>query len=187
MNANQLLYDAIQERITKENTFFNLLKTAIKDAVDKFSLCDTSTSPEVEESVQLSIAELDAAIHRLKEETVLNKETAKGIADYFTQLADEKHVVQKSHETIPRFPVAVPVASATPIVTGAPAPRSWLDRARGVFTRPADTANRAAWISLAEDQRTLHTNPVFQTAQPVNPYAKSAIGGKRTRKYRRRV
>ena len=189
MNANELLHNAIQERIGKENAFFNLLKTAIKNAVDKFALCDTSTSPEVEESVQLSKDRLEEAIRKLKNETVLNKETAKGITDWFSELAHEKNVVQNSHETIPRFPVAapVPVASATPIVTGAPAPRSWLDRARGVFTRPADTANRAAWNSLAEDPRTLHTNPVFQTAQPVNPYAKSAIGGKRTRKYRRRV
>lgn len=203
MNADQALHDAIQDRIAKENAFFNLLKKAIKDAVDEFKLCDTSTSPEIEDSVQLSIAGLNEATRKLKDETVLNKEAAKGITDYFTQLAQENHVVQDStYTTKPNYfaPTATPapippVAPATPIVNGTPAPRSFLDRARGMFVRTnasQPNINRDAWESLAEDPNTLHTNPVLQSerpiyqAQPVNPYSK--YGGKRkTRKYRRRV
>lgn len=147
MNADQALHDAIQERIGKENAFFNLLKTAIKDAVEKFDLCDTSTSPEVEESVHLSMDKLTEAIRKLKDETALNKESAKSIRDWFSDLAQTNHLVQDSNYTTnPNYfaPTATPippVPSATPIVDGAPAPRSLLDRARGMFgVRPNDPA-----------------------------------------------
>ena len=199
MNADQVLHQAIQERIGKENTFFDLLKTAIKDAVDKFELCDTSTSPEVEDSVNVSMDKLTEAIRKLKDETVLNKESAKSISDWFSDLAQTNHLVQDSNYTTnPNYfaPTATPapIPVATPIVDGSPAPRSFLDRARGMFVRTnasQPNINRNAWESLSADPTTLHTNPVLQgerpiyQAQPVNPYGK---GGKRkTRKYRRRV
>ena len=191
MNADKELHDAIQERIAKENAFFNLLKKAIKDAVDRFDECDTSTSPDVEESVQLSKDRLQEAIGRLRDETVLNKETARGITDWFSQVAQNHLVQDSSHATIPQwFAVATPAspaapAPATPIVDGTPAPRSFVDRLKGIVG--IRTPNQAAWNSLAADPSTLNTNPAFQRvyqAEPVNPYTK---GGKRTRKYRRKV
>jgi hypothetical protein len=211
MNADQALHDAIQERITKENAFFNLLKKAIKDAVDKFNLCDTSTSPEVEDSVNISMDGLTEAIRKLKEETVLNQTAAKGITDLFSDLAQTNHLVQDSNYTTnPNYfaPTAtpVPIPSATPIVNGAPAPRSFLDRARGMFGRPNDPAPSNIDRMLGRpDQRWIGNSsypvrPIYQAepydekrygpfqAEPYNPSRFTPFGGKRkTRKYRRRV
>ena len=181
MNADEELKQALKERLDKETIFFNHLKKAIKDAVNRFDRCDTSTSPEVEESVNVSIAGLQEATRRLKEETILNKEKVRDIKDWFTGVAQENHLVQDStHTTIPQWftaPVATPAPpppAATPIVTGTPAPRSVLDRVKGFFGRPDP-----GWIGNANAP----VAPIYQ-AEPVNPYAK---GGKRTRKYRRRV
>jgi len=197
MNADRELHDAIQERIAKENAFFNLIKTSIKNAVDEFEECDTSTSPEVEDSVQLSIAGLNDIVRKIKDETVLNKEAARGITDYFTQLARENHVVQdNNHQSIPDYfsepsrPLA-PLAPATPIVTGKPAP-SFVDRAKGFFgVRP--NPQRAQWDAYAADPIAnsipvaTPAGPIYQAERdnPQNPYGKG--GRKRTRKYRRRV
>ena len=92
MNADQELHAAIQERIVKENTFFNLLKEAIKNAVDKFDLCDTSTSPEVEESVHLSIDGLQKAIDKLKDEAAFNKEASDSIKKWFSDLSQKNNL-----------------------------------------------------------------------------------------------
>jgi hypothetical protein len=200
MNADQELHLAIQERIAKENAFFNLLKKAIKDAVDRFDLCDTSTSPEVEESVNLSRDGLTKAIRKLKEETVLNKETSRVITDWFNGLAQDHLVQNSTHETIPQWftPVARPapaptVAPATPIVTGAPAPRSFVDRLKGmVGLRPSNPAPRQdqRWIGNAS----YPVGPIYQAepyderdSQSFDAKRTNAFGGKRTRKYRRRV
>ena len=190
MNAYEELREALTERLRIENTFFNYLKKAIKDAVDRFDRCDISTSPEVEESVNISIDGLKEVTRRLKEETVLNKEKVREIKDWFTGLAQQKHLVQNSNYTTnPNYfaptatPVAtpspiLPVAPATPIVDATPAPRSLLDRARGMFgVRPPDSR----WVG----NNSAPVGPIYQ-AEPVNPYSKD--GGKRkTRKYRRRV
>jgi hypothetical protein len=194
MNADRELHDAIQERIAKENAFFNLIKTSIKNAEDEFEECDTSTSPEVEDSVQLSIAGLNDVVRKLKDETVLNKEAARGITDYFIQLARENHVVQdNNHQSIPDYfsvpsrPLA-PLAPATPIVTGKPAP-SLVDRAKGFFgVRP--NPQRAQWDAYAADPIANPipvAGPIYQAERDnhPNPYGKG--GRKRTRKYRRRV
>ena len=203
MNADQQLKDAIQKRITAENAFFNHIKDAIKNAVDKFDLCDTSTSPEVEESVNLSKDKLTEAIQKLKDETELNKAET-DIKGWFLDLAQKNHLVQDSnYVTNPNYfaptatPVPVPpVASAAPIVNGVPAPRSFVDRARGLFRQPNEPPPSyidrmlrrpdQRWIG----NRSLPVGPVYQgqpvQAEPVNLYGKS--GGKRkTRKYRRKV
>jgi hypothetical protein len=198
MNADQQLKVAIQERITKENIFFNHIKDAIKNAVDKFDLCDTSTSPEVEESVNLSKDKLTEAIQKLKDETDLNKAET-DIKGWFLDLAQKNNLVQDSnYVTNPNYfaptatPVPVaPVASAAPIVNGVPAPRSLADRARG-WLRPSNERSYIDRMLGRPDQRwigneSFPVSPVYQ-AQPVqdNPYGKS--GGKRkTRKYRRKV
>jgi hypothetical protein len=187
MNPEQELHDAIQERIAKENAFFNSIKTSIKNAVDKFKLCDTSSSPEVEESVQLSLAGLNQVVNKLKNETVLNKEAARGITDYFTQLARENRVVQgASHQTVPDYFSA----PATPIVNGTPAP-SFFDRFKGVFRSNRPNPGRAQWEAFVANPQanpipTATPAPIYQ-AEPYteNPYGKG--GRKRTRKYRRRV
>jgi hypothetical protein len=193
MNPEQELHDAIQERIAKENAFFNSIKTSIKNAVDRFELCDTSSSPEVEESVQLSLDGLNQVVNKLKNETVLNKEAARGITDYFTQLATENHVVQdSSHQTVPDWfsAPAAPVAPATPIVNGTPAP-SFFDRLKGAFRTNRPNPGRAQWEAYASAPNAnpipnATPAPIYQ-AQPYieNPYGKG--GRKRTRKYRRRV
>jgi len=191
MNPEQELHDAIQERIAKENAFFNLIKTSIKKAVDDFEECDTSSSPEVEESVQLSLTGLNEVVNKLKNETVLNKEAARGITDYFAQLARENHVVQSaSHQTVPDY-FSATAAPATPIVNGTPAP-SFFDRFKGVFRSNRPNPGPAQWDAYAANPK---TNPIL-TATPApiyqaepypapNPYGKG--GRKRTRKYRRRV
>ena len=114
MNADQELHAAIQERIVKENTFFNLLKEAIKNAVDKFDLCDTSTSPEVEESVHLSIYGLQKAIDKLKDEAAFNKEASDSIKKWFSDLSQKNNLVKDSKLA----------TSSTPT-------RSFADRAKG--------------------------------------------------------
>ena len=116
MSADQQLEDAYIERFTKERAFFNLLTKAIKDAVDEFELCDTSGSPEVEESVQLSITRLNDVVSKLKEEIVLNKEAAGDITNYFTTLAQENGLVQGST-----------------LATASTPERSFANRAKGWF------------------------------------------------------
>jgi len=204
MNADEELSEALRERLFKENTFFNYLKKSIRDAVNQFDRCDTSTSPEIEESVNVSIAGLTDATRRLKEETVLNKETARNIKDWFTGLAQEKNLVQDSnHATIAQWfspPVATPdppVAPATPIVTGKPAP-SFVDRAKGFlgFRNLQQDRDRAEWDASAEAAAAKPTaNPItvatpagrIYQAERDNPYGTGKGGRKRTRKYRRRV
>jgi hypothetical protein len=163
MSANQQLQDAYIERLAKERDFFNLLTRAIKAAVDKFALCDISTSPEVEESVNLSIDVLNNAVRQLKEETVLNKEAAKDITSWFSTLAQHDHLVQGS----------IPATSSTPA-------RSLADRAKGwLGFRPATTP--AAWQDVINDQK----NP-----NKYNPYRINVFAGtrkRRSRKSRRRV
>ena len=193
MNPEQELHDAIQERIAKENAFFNLIQTSIKKAVDDFEECDTSSSPEVEESVQLSLTGLNEVVNKLKNETVLNKEAARGITDYFAQLARENHVVQSaSHQTVPDYfsATGAPVAHATSIVNGTPAP-SFFDRLKGAFRTNRPNPGPAQWDAYAANPKanpipTATPAPIYQ-AEPYieNPYGKG--GRKRTRKYRRRV
>ena len=212
MNADEELSEALRERLQIEKTFFNYLKKAIKDAVDRFDRCDISTSPEVEESVNISIDGLKEVTRRLKEETVLNKKKVKEIKDWFTGLAQQKHLVQNSNYTTnPNYfaptatPVATPspippVAPATPIVNATPAHRSFLDRARGMFVRPSNDPAPGRpdqrWIGNSSQP----VRPIYQAepydekrdgpyqAEPFNPYRVNTFGGKRkTRKYRRRV
>lgn len=174
MNADQLLHNALQERLAKENAFFELLKTEIKKSVDEFKLCDTSSSPEVEERVNLSIAGLNDATRKLKDETVLNKETARGITDWFSQVAKENHLVQDSnHEVIPQW-FAPPAPPAPTLV----------DRAKKWFTpRKPDPA----WEEVVKSPNSIYTNPIYQ-AEPYDKNKFGSFGGKRkTRKYRRKV
>jgi len=136
------------------------------------------------------------------------------IKDWFTGLAQQKHLVQDSNYTTdPNYfaptatPVAKPspippVAPATPIVNATPAPRSFLDRARGMFGGPAPRSflDRArgmfgvpapvrpdkTWIGNSQP-----VGPIYQ-AEPYderfNEKRINTFGGKRkTRKYRRRV
>lgn len=192
MNAYEELSEAFRERLEIEKTFFEDLKKAIKYAVDRFDRCDISTSPEVEESVNISIDGLKEVTRRLKEETILNKKKASEIKDWFTGLAQQNNLVQNSNYTTnPNYfaptatPVAtpspiLPVAPATPIVDGASAPRSVTDRVKSFFgVRPPDSR----WVG----NNSAPVGPIYQ-AEPVNPYSNSKDGGKRkTRKYRCRV
>ena len=210
MNADEELREALRERLYIENTFFNYLKKAIKDAVERFDRCDISTSPEVEESVNISIDGLKEVTRRLKEETVLNKKKVMDIKDWFTGLAQQKQLVQDSNYTTnPNYfsptatPVATPlpippVAPATPIVNATPATRSLLDRAKGMFGVRNDPAPSNIDRMLGRpDQRWIGNSqpigPIYQ-AEPYyederfNEKRLNSIGGKRkTRKYRRRV
>ena len=201
MNADEELSEALRARLEIERTFFNYLKKAIKDAVDRFDRCDISTSPEVEESVNISIDGLKEVTRRLKEETVLNKEKVREIKDWFTGLAQQNHLVQNSNYTTnPNYfaPTAtpIPVAPATPIVNATPAPRSFLDRARGMFGVPVPERPDQRWIGNSS----YPVRPIYQAepydekregpsqAEPYNPYRVTPFGGKRkTRKYRRKV
>ena len=186
MNADEQLHEAIQERIRIENTFFNLLKTAIKDAVDRFDQCDTSTSPEVEDSVNLSMDGLTEAIRKLKEETVLNEKTANSIKDWFSTVAQDNHLVQDSKLATSSTPTrsladrarglfgfsSVPAAQPPP---GSAAPRPFLNPLQ--FWQNPQTA--PAWQKVMEN----HNNPNKFNDKVIFP-----IGGKRkTRKYRRKV
>ena len=198
MNADEELSEALRERLYIENTFFNYLKKAIKDAVDRFDRCDISTSPEVEESVNISIDGLKEATRRLKEETVLNKKKVMEIKDWFTGLAQQKHLVQDSNYTTdPNYfaPTATPVAKpspippATPIVNATPAPRSLLDRARGMFGVPAPVRPDQRWIgNSSQPVRPIYQAEPYYEDERFNEKRINTFGGKRkTRKYRRRV
>jgi len=195
MNADQELKDAYIERLAKENTFFNYLKKSIKDAVNEFDLCDTSTSPEVEESVQLSIAGLNDTVRKLKEETVLNKETAKNITQWFDELAQRNHLVQD----------AKPATSSTPQRSFADRAKGWLGIRAPAPAAPAPATpvslpfaesrlNRALGRYGIPDQRWIGNSsqpvtPIYQ-AEPYkeseNPYGKGGTR-RRSRKSRRRV
>jgi hypothetical protein len=200
MNADEELSEALRERLYIENTFFNYLKKAIKDAVDRFDRCDISTSPEVEESVNISIDGLKEATRRLKEETVLNKKKVMEIKDWFTGLAQQKHLVQDSNYTTdPNYfaPTATPVAKpspippATPIVNATPAPRSLLDRARGMFgvrNDPAPVRPDKTWIGNSQPVGPIYQAEPYYEDERFNEKRINRFGGKRkTRKYRRRV
>lgn len=208
MNADQELKDAYIDRLAKETTFFNYLKKAIKDAVNEFELCDTSTSPEIEESVNVSIDALNETVRKLKEETVLNKEKAKEIEGWFTSLTQENHLVQGAKPAIPSTPersfadrakgwlgltpAAAPApprpapAAPRPVAPPAPAPtpvqRSMVDRLLGRRPDPL-------WDDLANHPNKLNS-PEFDPQHQYVDGRRNSFGGirkRKTRKYRRRV
>ena len=196
MNADQELHKAITDRIVKENTFFNLLKEAIKDAVEKFDLCDTSTSPEVEESVHLSIDGLQKAIDKLKDEATMNKEAADSIKVWFSDLSNRNNLVKDSTLATSSTPTrsfadrakgwfgfSAPAAPAPRPIVASPVPqRSMVDRFLG--RRPDDLL----WNAAANNPNKIN-GPEFElTPQPYVDGRVNSFGGKRkTRKYRRRV
>ena len=200
MNADQELKDAYIDRLAKETTFFNYLKKAIKDAVNEFELCDTSTSPEIEESVNVSIDALNETVRKLKEETVLNKEKAKEIEGWFTGLTQENHLVQGVKPAIPSTPERsfadrakgwlglTPAPAAPRPAPPAPAPaapvqRSMVDRLLG--RRPDDPL----WDDLAKHPNKLNS-PEFDPQHQYVDGRHNSFGGirkRKTRKYRRRV
>lgn len=192
MNADQELHQAIQARIAQENNFFNLLKTAIKDAVDKFDLCDTSTSPEVEESVNLSIDGLQKAIDTLKDEATMNTEAADSIKEWFSDLSNRNNLVQDSKLA----------TSSTPT-------RSFADRAKGwlgfsspsipsAMPPPPNVQPKAipsqSFLNRLQSSQNPQTAPAWNNfmknhnSENFNEFRRNQFGGKRkTRKYRRRV
>jgi len=190
MNADQELKDAYIDRLAKETTFFNYLKKAIRDAVNEFELCDTSTSPEIEESVNVSIDALNETVRKLKEETVLNKEKAKEIEGWFTGLTQENRLVQGAKVATPSTPQRsftdrakgwlglAPAPEVPRPATAAPAPvqRSMVDRLLG--RRPDDPL----WNELANHPNKLNS-PEFDGR--LNSFG--GIRKRTTRKYRRRV
>ena len=194
MNADQELKDAYIDRLAKETTFFNYLKKAIRDAVNEFELCDTSTSPDIEESVNVSIDALNETVRKLKEETVLNKEKAKEIEGWFTGLTQENRLVQGAKVATPSTPqrsftdrakgwLGLAPAPAAP-APAAPVQRSMVDRLLG--RRPDDPL----WDAAAKNPNKIN-GPEFDL--PPEPYVdgrRNSFGGirkRKTRKYRRRV
>lgn len=204
MNADQELKDAYIDRLAKETTFFNYLKKAIRDAVNEFELCDTSTSPEIEESVNVSIDALNETVRKLKEETVLNKEKAKEIEGWFTGLTQQNRLVQGAKVATPSTPqrsftdrakgwlglAPAPRPAPAPAPRPAPAPaapapvqRSMVDRLLG--RRPDDPL----WNELANHPNKLNS-PEFDPQHQYVDGRRNSFGGirkRKTRKYRRRV
>ena len=213
MSADQQLEDAYIERIAKERDFFNLLTKAIKDAVDEFELCDTSGSPEVEESVQLSITRLNDVVRKLKEKIVLNKEAAGDITNYFTTLAQENGLVQGStlatastpersfanrakgwfgFRPPPALPPALPPPALPPAlppsVLPPPPPQSRFNRILGRFGK-----SDPLWDTVAKTPDEIYRNPIYQAtpyteSEQSNPYnGKGGTRKRRSKKSRRRV
>ena len=200
MSADQQLEDAYIERLTKERAFFNLLTKAIKDAVDEFELCDTSGSPEVEESVQLSITRLNDVVRKLKKEIVLNKEAAGDITNYFTTLAQENGLVQGSTLATASTPERSfanrakgwfgfrPSPALPPPALPPPPPQSRFNRILGRFGK-----SDPLWDTVAKNPDEIYRNPIYQAtpyteSEQSNPYnGKGGTRKRRSKKSRRRV
>jgi len=172
MSAYQQLNQALVEREKRETKFYFALMDEIYQIIDDLQPCDSSNStPEVSDSVNLSIQELESLIKRIKDDRNINKNVSDGIAQEFAR----KTIHLRREE-----------------------PPSLWNRLFG--PRPAVPTPQRQWERWAEQGYVPDNTPlpnatkVYQAesipiaeASYVNPYAPGKGGRRKVRKSRRKV
>ena len=178
MSAYNQLIRALEKRETQTGTFYFHLMDEIDKIIEVLQPCDTSnSSPEVSDSVNLSIQELQNLIARIKDDSNIDKNVTDSIAESFGRKTTNLRRVE---------------------------PPSFWNRLFGPVkpapVKPTPSENRSLWekwvrkghvpdnTPLPNATRVYQAEPDIPYAQAsyANPYAPSK-GGRRTRKYRRRV
>jgi hypothetical protein len=195
MSAYQQLNQALNEREKREAKFYFDLMDEIYKIIDALQPCDTSnSSPEVADSVNLSIQELQNLIAKIKDDSNIDANVSDGIAEEFDRKSKQFHLSKVA-------PV-VPAPSLWNRMFGsrqapaapAAAPQSLMDRILG--RRPVNLADRERWEEYARHPNNIpNATPVYQAEYDVpyaqvapNPYGKGGTRRKRkVRKSRRRV
>jgi len=196
MSAIQRLNQALKDREIQANKFFITILDEIDFMIENLSSCDHSDStPEVANSVNLSVQELESLIAKIKDETNISEVKSNGIAEEFNRKVGENGLARIAPLATTNTPapnlwqrVFGRPRAASPAAPAAPAPSVW-DRLLG--RRPVNPAERSQWENYVQHPNNLPTaQPVYQAeayySNPSNPYRPKG-GRKRTRKYRRKI
>jgi len=175
MSAYDQLIRALENREKQTGKFYFNLMDEIDKIIEALLPCDTSnSSPEVSNSVNLSIQELQNLIARIKDDSNIDKNVSDSIAEEFGRKTTNLRRVEP-----PSFWNRLFGPSVKPSV------------------KPTPSENRSLWEKWVRKGPVPANTPlpnatkVYQ-AEPI-PYAEasytnlSSKGGKRTRKSRRRV
>ena len=186
-----------------ENEFKGMLLAEIIFLIDNFEPCTYNATPEVAESLHLSLDQLKDLIARIQDDSVLNTDAVRGIEQQVRVLATNNDLRRpKPRSFLSRFTSptvatpATPVASATPVPVAMPSPapfvsaipdvpvrpeRGWMDPLRRMFT-----PRNQEWQTNADNRGVSdrHINPRIYEAQPVErqPDNLYRIGGRKTRR-----
>ena len=186
-----------------ENEFKGMLLAEIIFLIDNFEPCTYNATPEVAESLHLSLDQLKDLIARIQDDSVLNANAVRGIEQQVRVLATNNDLRRpKPRSFLSRFTSptvatpATPVASATPVPVAMPTPapfvsaipdvpvrpeRGWMDPLRRMFT-----PRNQEWQTNADNRGVSdrHINPRIYEAQPVErqPDNLYRIGGRKTRR-----
>lgn len=194
MSAIQRLYKALEDREKQTGKFFFDIMNEIDLMIDDLSLCDRSTSsPEVSDSVNLSIQELEKLIEKIKDYSNIDKNVSDGIVEAFDKKVKDNQLTRIAAPSFwqrlfgPKRAAPAPV-QATPVPS-----QSLADRLLGL--RPSDRTDRsrAQWNGYAEHPDSVpnipNATPVYQAEayyENENPYRYKG-GRKRTRKSHRKI
>lgn len=182
MSAYDQLFRALEKRETQTGKFIFHLMDEIDKIIVSLLSCDTSnSSPEVSDSVNLSIQELQKLIERIKDDSNIDKNVTDSIAEAFSRKTTNLRRIEP-----PSFWNRLFGPSVKPAVKPA-------------VVQPTASENRSLWESwvrkghvpdntpLPNATRVYQAEPIpYAEASYTNPYAPSK-GGRRTRKSRRRV
>ena len=189
MSAIQRLYAALDEREKQTGKFFFDIMNEIDLMIEDLSLCDHSTStPEVSDSVNLSIQELETLIRKIKDYSNIDKTVSDGIAEEFDKKVKDNQLTKISAPSLWQRLFGAPARTAP----AAPS-QSLFDRMLGL--RPSDRTDRsrAEWNGYAQHPNSVpnvpNATPVYQAEayyENENPYRFKG-GRKRTRKSHRKI
>lgn len=203
MSVYEQLKQGMMVLTQHENEFKGMLLAEIIFLIDNFEPCTYNATPEVAESLHLSLDQLKDLIARIQDDSVLNADAVRGIEQQVRVLATNNDLRRpKPRSFLSRFTSptvatpAVPVASAAPVAAmpspASPAPfvsaipsgrpeRSWMDPLRRMFT-----PRNEEWQTNADNRGVSdrHINPRIYEAHPVErqPDKLYRIGGRKTRR-----
>jgi len=178
MSAYNQLIRALENREKQTGKFYFNLMDEIDKIIEALQPCDTSnSSPEVSNSVNLSIQELQNLIARIKDDSNIDKNVSDSIAEEFGRKTTNLRRVEPPSFWRRLFGPSVKQAvKPTPLENRSLWER-WVNKGHVPDNTPLPNATR---VYQAEP------DIPYAQASYVNPYAPSK-GGRRTRKSRRRV
>jgi hypothetical protein len=169
--------------------------------IDDLSLCDHSTStPEVSDSVNLSVQELETLIEKIKDYSNIDKNASDGI-DSFNKKVKDNQLTKIAAPSLWQRLFGAPARDA-PVRAPAPS-RSLTDRILGLQPSDRTDRSRAQWNGYAQHPDSVpnipnaapvpnipNATPVYQAHayyenENENSYRKG--GRKRTRKSQRKI